>query len=361
MILTCLFLVVCAGEGSWALSETEIYQPLRRDEVLVDDRGDVFILDYPKAVVHHFSSTGVRLEDIGFKGQGPGGLKAPWNIFLEGTRLFVFDRATNTISQYTSQGKFVRRLLLPKQGTTMEKVKGGWIYGEWLYSVEPNKPATLTLVDENFKNPVLVTQLKERGISSALNMTEEGNKRMGVYTPVGYTPRISVSPNGETAYVLEAQGLVLHVVDAASKKITATIRRNERPIPFDKDWAQAKLNRLKETYKVQIKPDFPEYFPVVRDFFTGIEGNLIFDRWRGNPEDNHYPLVLDPKGKELPNLDWGDYNRLVGQWQEFYYVTGFNFELEEAWVRRIPKRELAGFAGANPIEFDGSTGRTFNR
>lgn len=136
---------------------------------------------------------------------------------------------------------------------------------------------------------------------------------------------------------------------------------NQRPVPFDLQWARAIEREHEQTFGVEVRGDYPDYFPIVRDFLITHDGNLAFDRWRGNPEANHHPLLLSPTGAELPSQQWETYPRTIAVRNGQAYVSGFDEGGGEAYISRMPLAAVPTFIRENPIEFDGNTFRTFNR
>lgn len=356
-----IFLLFFYTNSEWMIPSTGIYQPLKKDEVALTPQGEIFILNFNEAQICHYDASGKLKNEIGFKGEGPGGLVSPWSMFLEEGRLFVHDRNNDTVSIFDKNDDFVKRIRLPQRGLALFKVSNGWVYGDWHYTFTPNKPAQVVWVDQNFENPIRLLSLKEKGTASGLTVNKSDGHSEGILTLVGNTPYMVA--HGNRVFVAEAVGLKIHVFDVITKKEVRLIRISAKPIPFDNGWAKREVEEIQKSYttfKIQLKK--LDYFPIIRDFKLGHDGLLYIDRWRGDPENHHFQLVLDELGKEIKTgYDFETFQRVIGQTGDWVYVTDFNKDNEEAFLTRCLKSELDAYVAGHPIMFDGDAGRTLNR
>lgn len=347
-------------DGSWLVPDTGLLKPLRSDEVIVAPDGWLFVLNYDEATIQAYSPDGKRLCSLGFKGQGPGSLQFPWSFFLEGDKLYVHDRGTETISVFETKCTFVRAIRLPKRGLSVIKVPGGWVHGDWIYAQDPKEQGHLVWSDDEFKKSVELIKVTEKGVASGLNVFVTDGKKVGELVLVSNTP--SFAAKGDLAYLMEADGFTLHIFDLKTKKQLKVIKRSEKAIPFDTEWAKQTLAEIKESFDFEIKLTKPDYFPIVRSMMLGHEGNIYVDRWVGDPEHKHLVLAFDKHGKPLKTSpSYEALNRVVGKHGDFVYVTGYDSARETATIGRCKQKDLEAFLVAHPIDYDGPTGRTFSR
>ncbi len=76
----------------------------------VDDRGNVYVLDYKNCDIKIFDGNGKFLKVIGRKGQGPGEFSRPSNIAVIGDRLVVYDWGASNICELDLEGRFLKSI-----------------------------------------------------------------------------------------------------------------------------------------------------------------------------------------------------------------------------------------------------------
>jgi len=363
MLLSSLFLSLLAmtPEMEWAIRGTEIYQPLQPGEVIVTPKGETLILNFAGSVITRFDANGEKANTIGFKGRGPGGLTYPMVFFLEDEVIYVHDLIDSTINSFHLDGKFIEKVRCPKRNMQLAKVKGGWVYGNWQISPDQKPDPSVNWADGKFENQKKLLDLKTTGEQGGLNMDMNDGEVKAVFTPVSSAPRMVYSPDHSKIYIAEAQGFRIYVIDGATGKLINTITRNDRPIPFDKDWGDSRLENLKEMmaargHSAKIDKNYPENFPIVRDMKVLPDGTLVVDRWRGNPEENHWTIAFGPNGEALADSpEWTTVERIAGGFDGWLFVT--TLDDEEAGLGRCKPENLAAFVKDHPIDFEGTVGR----
>jgi len=127
LILLTLFLVF-GGDPAAQISDTEILQVMRPDEIFVRPDGQVYLLNFSEARIQHYDADGKLVRNIGRKGRGPGEFTFPSYVSLTGDRLYVWDELTNLISEFDLEGQFLRQVRVPARGITLHRTTGGWFY-----------------------------------------------------------------------------------------------------------------------------------------------------------------------------------------------------------------------------------------
>lgn len=80
----------------------------------VGPSGEVYVADYQNARIVAFSPTGELLWTAGRKGDGPGEFQLPYRIAVRTDgAIFVFDRNTGSITQFSRAGRYAARYRLP--------------------------------------------------------------------------------------------------------------------------------------------------------------------------------------------------------------------------------------------------------
>lgn len=359
-----MMLLILAG-GSWQYTETDIFQPIRKGEVVVHPNGSVYINNFSEATLHHVDQDGKRIRTIGRKGKGPGEFTFPRYINFTDGKLYVFDLLSAQISIFDEDGSFIERVETPDRGLSLAKGAQGWIYGTWSTFSPPGEgsdKADLIWVDDTFKNAKTILNTLDKGDSEGSRVFQDGTNVHAVYAPINTRPLMVNDSN--YAYISHPTEPKIYVFDFEQQKLLAPIEFEHRPIPFDTDWADEQFEASFEGRdssdipKSQWKKAYPEKFPAIREMFIDPDGNLVVDRWRGRPNDNHFLLTLNRKGETLENKYDHDFlNRYLGQSSDgYFYIAIFDVEEEMAGVARVSRNDAVAFAKQNPIKYDGDSG-----
>lgn len=361
MLVLCL---VFEGEGTWEIRDSDIFQPLRTDEVIVARDGEVFILNFKRGHIAHYDMMGRKVGTIGFKGKGPGGLTYPDNFFLEKGRLYVLDRLNSSISVFQSKkGNFLKRIRLPRRNLSVAKVRGGWIYGDWSDSENAAELSRVYWADSEFEKSQFIYTLQSSGIQGGMSIENNNGEIKAVFTPLSSQPRLLVSRDGGLAYLSEPEGFEIQVIDVARRKIVCTIKRANAPLPFDQEWGlerRAEIDRMRPAHdqQIKVKNQFPRYFPIIRDIRLDPDGLLVVDKWMGRPDERHNLLSLDSRGNPKESSHgWEVLSRLVAVRGIWAYITIFDNENEAAGIARCPLSSVERFVAEHPIVFEGVAGR----
>ena len=363
-------LIVIAMEGGapvWHIDTTDVFQPLSASEVVVRPDGHVYVLNFNESHVRHYDADGQFIGQIGRRGKGPGEFTYPSDIFFLNGKLFVNDKLNATVSILEPDGTYIDRISMPSRDTFLIRVDNGWLTGDWsrFGLPEDQKPGLYRNAAESFEEPTKIMTIDKPGFDGGTWVWSSDGETRGRFNPFDNRPKVLVSADGKTAFVTETENFVIHVYDVTAKKIAHTIRREEPRIPFDYDWANERLQERydrMENKSVKLETDFPEYFPVIRNVIIDPNGNLVVDRWRGRPDDNHHPITIDPKGKELSlAYPWEVLERIGGVHKGHAILTLMNEETtDEAGLVKIPLNQVAAYAEKNPIVYDGRAGRSIS-
>jgi len=367
MFLCLLSALFAVPEVEWSIEQTEIFQPLERGEAKVSDDQDVYVLNFKEAQITRYDGEGELVTQIGSKGKGPGEMTYPTDFFLEGEDLYVLDRLSAEVSHFKQDGQFIARVSLPSRGMRLQRIPGGWLYGNWtILNVghgEAPKEIGLYRADENFQKIALVKSLKSPGNPGGMRIEMTPAGATGVFNPISAMPICRISADGQYAFLSEAEGFEVHVIRLADNQLVQTIQRKERPIPFDSDWADQRYEEIREGMpsrdrQIDIKKDYPQYFPIIRDLIIGPNNRLVVNMWKGNPDQKPKLLTLDLSGTEVPNaFDWSVLERLIAIRDGAAWVTTFDADAEEAGISKLSVDDLDAFIQAHPIVYEGGGGR----
>ncbi|MDJ0841328.1 MAG: hypothetical protein QNK37_32760 [Acidobacteriota bacterium] len=365
MIQLLFLLPVFAG---WPLEETGVYRKLRLDEVELRPDGAVYVVDYDNALIKLFGADGNKLVTIGGKGEGPGDLLFPTSLGYEAGgktepgRLFVYDSGNYQVSIYDAGGRFLQRLRVPENIEDPIRVRDGWVYGDWDLD---KKPARFYRADHDFGQVRAIHEIPDPGRGGGMIITRTERGVHGSFGAIRRRPHFKVDRARDRAYLVDAKRFVITVFKASTGERLRVIQRNERPMPFDNEWGEQRLLEVLENQqgitRQMVEADFPEYFPAIRSMRIDPDGYLVINRWRGNPDERFYTIVLDETGAVMNGrFSWEAVRRLVGQARGMAYVLTFDSDAEEAGITLVNPEEIESFILENPLPA-GSVYRTISR
>ena len=365
MLFTLSLCLVFGMEAIWQTGESEIYQPLDVSEVVIGPEGKtVYILDFREARILMFKEGVEEPTIIGGKGRGPGEFTYP-NIFMRhDNQLYVLDILDGQISTFDLDGTFLNRVKAPERDPQLARAGDSWVHGNWAgFQMDPDGNAKLLLSDHHFKKTTtIIDNLKRGSGSGGMVMESDGNVK-AQFSPIDTYPKMLFDQ--ESIFLTHPIEAKIYHFDIATKKLMTALTFEHKPIPFDTEWGDEKLaDRLERRPKQRnYKWDkiYPEFFPAIRNILFDPDGNLVVDRWRGRPDDHHYEITLTRKGNVIDTkYPWETLTRFAGKVGNYAFVLTFDPEEEQGGVAKIPLASLEQFIKDNPIEFDGSPGRSVN-
>ena len=356
-----LFLLFCfylADEGTTVRFDgTEIYEPIAASEAAVSADGHLYLMDFKGKRIRHYGADGGFIRDIGREGKGPGEFKFLSTIrFAEG-RLYAVDMMLNNISEFQADGTFVRTLPLPERGVEVEKVQDGWVTVNLTSFRDPNKPIEVKRYDANMENPQTLASWRRPEKAGDLMIRRTGGSIPSIpFNPVRDNFYVDAGPEGRYLYISHPGSLKVTVLDTVSGKTARTIEREDQPIPFNEDYGNQQLDALKERNKergmaVKFVADFPDSFPIVRNFFVTPDGHLAIEKWTAKPDEMKNVVMLDSQGNQRqPGYAAANGRRLLGIQEGHAYVACFDAEGEEAYVMKAPFSKIDNIVADHPAE-----------
>lgn len=361
MILFVLTALLTAAEPV-SFRGAEVYQPLLTREVLVGEDERVFILSFSEAKIHIYAADGTLTKTLGGKGKGPSEFSYPTQFWVEDGLLFVFDMADSQVTQFDRKGDFVKRWPAPGRHFLLEKVAGGWVYGNWNDFLPEDIKPTLMWADEGFVQTRKLAELTDAGSRSGLTTWGANGKQMGRFNPIHNQPHLLVASDKRHVYLSHTTHFKIDVFDAIQGKKVRTIERlDEKRIPFDLEWAEQQFAAATENRninKVNWEKMYPKTFPIIRSMQWAPGDLLVVDRWRGKPESANHYLTLDTAGTVVDKT-WNSAAlvRFVATRGNHCYLTAWDSEEDAAFVVKVPKNEAVTWVTANPIKYDGPRSR----
>jgi len=346
-----LFLVMYQPNPSWVWQSEDLYLPLTSSHVHITPNLDFYVVQYGENTIRHYNATGKLLTKFGRTGEGPGEFRNLFRVFFRSNKIFTYDVTSNAISTFDSDGIHLERRALTSDQTDPMKVANGWVNGNWnQYQYDPDGTAQVFWSDTTMAEAQPIFKVRGRGTHG----TFVNDGVTSVYSPISATAKMAVNPRGTRVFVADANGFRIRVIDPASKKVIRTIKREEKSLAFNPDWADIRLNQVKRDMpKIKFKTNYPEYFPIIRRIFVNHKGWLIADKWTRTPHLSHDPIVLDEFGREVPTeVDYELLIRWVGDDGEMAYLTTYDDDRQLAGLVKVPHKDALAFVRANPFPQD---------
>ncbi len=345
------------------LIETNIFHPLSIAETLLRPDGGIYILQFREAHVDYFDPHGKPVAKIGGKGEGPGAFVYPVAFYHEDGRLYVYDRNNNSVSIFDEDHRFVVRKAFPERNLMIEKVRGGWVYGNWDGRGHQG-PRQLYYVDHRLEKPRLLMEISRYGRGGGLYQSSSHEGATSEFGGISRRANIVASHDRQRIYLTDPLDFEIQVIDPYLGKVLGTIRKEIERLPFDEEWADEKLARLLEGHGLpmtKVKRNYPDFFPVIRSLTVDPDGNLMVNMWRGRPDQYSNTMILDERGNEVKGrFGRASLSRLVGILEGYAYITVYDDHHEQAGIARVPMDDAAAFVKANPIRYGDAVTRTIS-
>ncbi len=353
-MLTLLLLSLALDGPAYHIKDTNIFQALDKKETYVAPSGEVYLLNFEEARIQRYGVDGKLKQSIGRKGKGPGEFTFPAFFSVADGKISIFDILSTQVSVFDMEGKFLGRFEMPARNMTMVRGSKGWIFWKAPDFQNAGGPSALEWADPMMKNNRILQKIPATGRGMGTWFWTDNGKSTASYSPLSTEPQLTVSPDGSRIYYADRLAFKIAIYDGTTGKLRHTLTRDEKPIPFDKDWADEQYETSTEDMRksnpgVKVQKIFPEFFPSIRELTFDPDGQLVVDRWRGRPGNNHHLVSYDAAGKEVPTkYSYEALRRYVGQAKGMAYVIMFETD-EEAGLCKVPLKELEAFVKKYPV------------
>jgi len=137
-------------------------------------------------------------------------------------------------------------------------------------------------------------------------------------------------------------------------------------LPFNQDWGHDFLTDLHKVAQqlnpdYRIKANFPEHFPVVKQFYLTAENHLVVIKWTGNPPRSNEPrsynnknlLAFETQGTSLEPTSYDfQWDRIRHVGENTLIVSVYNPELEVYTLASCRKDALPTLLALFPRQVD---------
>lgn len=354
MVFTLLLILLTSNpEPLWVLKDHGIYERISSQSAALDEAGNLYLVNSEEALVLKISPSGEIERRFGGKGKGPGEMTRPKIIQVEGDKVYVSDYFSRKILQFTQDGVYQTSLDHGAFVPILAKTRNHWLYFSPIIDAQKPHSFELVIADKHFKERRQLIYL-ERGKGPykdepIFDLKFDPATQRSV---VGFNPAISllfITPccQGTRAVVaLPGIELKLIIYDGLTGEVLREVNHARAPIPFNKEWGQAKFKETVEkvsSSNIEYRENFPQFFPAVRSMRVFEDGTIYITTWGAHPEIENQLMAFNEKGQLLEtNLSSKALDAVLGDRGERVWIQ-FETEEEEPIFACIKKEDLASF------------------
>ena len=339
------------------LSQTNVFERPNLYSAVLIEPGKGFYLNLGESQLVAFDFQTDQLRVHAGSGSGPGDLSKPFSISLVGDRLFIQD--ANGFQIFSREGHFQERIKKPI-GVNLRSVPNGWLALTGMYRLDREKPLQAKFMNlEMTSSEILGTWSSEASRGAPVK------PRVPILlNPVQGLTLFRTDRTGRYAYVLPEKTDKIHIFDLEKRQEISVIVLPVPRYPFDEEWGMAEIELHRKLYRengwnVPVEPDFPSFFPAIKQFVVTPENRVVVIAWQPTPvhmgereetydADNTHAYTVTGQPLKLNDLDvlW---NRLVHIDGDQVYLWGFNPEADEYTLARCRRDALKSVLPAFPI------------
>jgi hypothetical protein len=253
--------------------------------VCVDDSGNIYALDNKDVRIKVFDGNGHFLYSFATKGQGPGELESPMDIFIIQNSLLAIPELRNSrISYFKKSGEFVRSVSLGK-------------YRMWQYIIDSDNQITGEHL--NLPNMEILTFDSEMNLIDKVASFKIENTENP--PPLQLYQRFRFAFNSEDQLIwARNDGYTLNLVDE-NNKIIKIISRDFVPVKVTSAFVRNELHKMNPGRKlpdqIKIPGHWPKNLPVIDSILCDDRNNLYVRTNERDEKGGIYYDIFDKDGK----------------------------------------------------------------
>lgn len=251
----------------------------------VDGEENIYAMDQGEAHVKVFDKNGSFLRTIGRKGEGPGELLQPNEIFIIDNKQLVIEDYIRNLTYYSLEGEYI------KAQSTVKIFPIGILVnsqGKILAVTNINEPERygkeIKLYDENLNYlKTLISNPKPKPDPQILKP---------------FQPEISWALLKDNHIIISYEADYELQIYNDQGKLTKKITREHDPLRITEDDVKRRVRRVPEGRKLVV----PKYFPAVHSIATDDEGRIFVRTYEKAGEGKYYNDVFDSEGRYIAKV-----------------------------------------------------------
>ncbi|NQT80602.1 MAG: 6-bladed beta-propeller [Candidatus Aminicenantes bacterium] len=276
------------GEGE---AEEEMFSAI--SSVVVDDDGNIYMLDGEEKKVKVFDPEGKFVREFGKQGQGPGEFSLPILIqFSNKGELVVEDPLNARIAFFTTEGKFLKNLSTAKAlGLALVIFDSqGNIIGQQIV------PAGNKLTRDCIKYD---SELKPLFTFASMDNT---SLLQGKINPFRIVIFYQLGKN-DTILYSNPEEYEITVVNSEGKLIKRILKKYDPVKVTEEDKKEFFDSLPSEAAPVKDRIEFPKYYPAYQNFLLDEQGRIFVRTFeKGKEKGEYYIEVFDAEGMYITKI-----------------------------------------------------------
>jgi hypothetical protein len=276
---------LCIGKGN----EKQEYIFIRLWYLVVDEEENIYAMDQGESHIKVFDKNGTLLRAIGKKGEGPGELAQPNEIFVTGGNQLVVDDYIRNLTYYSLDGKFIKAQSTAKifpVGILIDSL------GRILAMTNINEPdksgKEIVLYDENLNYlKTIISIPKPRPNPQILEP---------------FQPEINWALSKDNSVIISFKEEFELQVFNAQGKLSKKITKEHEPVKITEQDVKQRIRRVPEGRKLVV----PKYFPAVHSLTADDEGRIFVHTYEKAEEGKFYNDVFDSEGRYIARVSLKD-------------------------------------------------------
>jgi len=255
----------------------------------VDNQENIYAMDQGETHVKVYDRNGNFLRTIGRKGEGPGELQNPDNIFIIKNNNLVIEDYIRNISYFSTTGKYIRSLSTTKIFPTgMLLNSQGYILTITNIN-EPNKwGKEISLYDENLNYLITIISIPK----------PKPNPQ--ILKP--FQPAINWASYKDENFILSyKEEYELQIFNIKGELVKKIIKEYE-PIKVTEEDVKLRVGRVSEGRKLVV----PKYFPAIYSLTTDDEGRIFSRTFEKAGNGKYFNDVFDQEGRYIAKISLKD-------------------------------------------------------
>lgn len=257
--------------------------------LVVNDKGEIFLMDGGNNRIQKFAKNGAYLQTIGKKGQGPGEFESMYSICID-QRGSLFVSESMRIQKFDSQGNFEKIFTLAARITGFYAAPDGSIFGNSLKMGDGVRDYALLKIDPEGKEEASVAEFA--GIKTAER--EGDGRRMRFAVNHGYNYNLYLAAAEKLIYAYSADYFLyrlgpLGTPDLIIKKEAPSIAISRAEKDRVIDNLRERISQMGQTWPEGVLEEacvFPEYRPFLSELMQDDLGRIYAYNTRSSLDDS---------------------------------------------------------------------------
>ena len=255
----------------------------------VDDQEAIYAMDQGEKLVKVYDKKGNFLRFIGRKGEGPGELQNPDDIFIVNTNNLVIEDFIRNISYFSTTGKFIRSLSTTKIfpiGVSLNS--RGYIFIITNIKASNKWGKEISLYDDN------LTYLK------TIISIPQPKPNPQILKP--FQPNINMSSYRDDHFIVSFKEEYELQIFNLKGELVKIIRQEYEPIKVTEEDVKLSVGKVSKGRKLVV----PTYFPAIHSLTTDDEGRIFAHTFEKDGNGKHFIDVFDQEGRYIAKISLKD-------------------------------------------------------